>query len=587
MRSFYFIFFFIALLGCSFSKKENQAPMALAGTPESPPVISPPPPPLNPQTDSDGDFIPDDIEISNGSDPFVANLPEISWEIKNYKINVNYRNAHLLQELSLIENNVNFSADQNTFLRHLALKNSLLKLRNLNEDLLGLRQTPENMSDLNRFSQDTFINLRERRKTLQNTGYSLGHNQGEVFVTLRLKGQSSLYYTQLSDLHLDALVTQQRNNSLMAIGTQPILDAQNNNLIFILNPQTQAQSPEVTLKWENISAALIDQALLNQENFFISLTNYTVYNSLLQRSFAYSDLMQSVKSKCIRLITSTPQGTKVIFVSPEKNLQQTLALSHSGAVLDGQNNLLEMDGFSNSLVTPVSWQNLTLTEMNQGKWVKLGDDSADKDLFYTYGLASDFLKASFTAQTVLQNVALINDYPHNFISQAIPVRAGDILDIDIQNINRKQFNNFITDRTWFMNLSPCPLACNYWFKSYSETTQALPLTQNYLQDVVVLKNSTQNFALHSSLEGAVTYFENSKGFLRFVVTPSMIDPQGELRLHLKPDPLGVDTRLGLLYVENYCGCPAQTNYNASNWFTATSGWRSHSSFSVTKWSLPN
>lgn len=343
---------------------------------------------LDPTGDSDGDKVIDQDEVALGRSPFIADIPELKVNfLQNYKIEGSAKkNGVEVAETFIIDTKVNSDNPDfqyrvgKLFIRDLASKLSATVGKFSSHSSGNI--TPNDLSWIKYPDIDPIFYSSEvlAKKKYFGADYNLETITITVENSIRLKQYSS--FKEIKNLELNFYYYNYEKESYELLTTK------------VVDRHFQAGVNEVfEVKLENIPRKLLEENFLKRGEFIISeIKDFDVPDLGIK----YSELLASVKSKCLPVSFNTPLEATIAYVSAKGNgvSLQTILATLFDKNFEVKDDVLERIGqFTNNLPSFMYLKEIQEKD-KQGKWFVLTSPIREHFLDHQYK-STDFLAISY------------------------------------------------------------------------------------------------------------------------------------------------------------------------------------------------
>lgn len=364
---------------------------------------------VNKNLDSDGDFAKDYIELNNGTNPLVANIPKLDIKfLQDFIISINYKE---------LETGVNkFATISSKTLRddpNFKYKVGTYEIGSISQRLVaesgqfqGHTSAEISLEDLSWIKYPD-IERRFHLKTLVELNQIFDRQKYEVTLinietTNVVRLEENTGYLSISDLELNFKFYNYSQQSYELFKTVKI------NQEFL-----QGVNEVVKINLTNVPIQLIEENFLRRGELFLSeIKNYQIPN--IDKD--YKQLINRINSKTVPVVINNPKSTDIYhYATNEKGIQINEILSglfdSSFKLLD--NKISQVGEFKNNL-GKFEFINEVKGESKKGKWFVLTND-INRDLYdhrfknddiiaLTYSLGSDLGSQPESHQNFLKSI---------------------------------------------------------------------------------------------------------------------------------------------------------------------------------------
>lgn len=432
MSKYYFLLFVLPLLfaSCSFKSSEEGGPSLQQSTSGFQ---------IDPNGDSDGDKVIDKEEVSLGRNPFIADIPELKVNfLQNYKIEGSAKKTGSeTSEAFVIDTKVNSDNPDfqyrvgKLFIRDLASKLSATVGKFSGHSSGNI--TPNDLSWIKYPDIDPIFYSSEvlGKKKYFGTDYNLESITVTVENSIRLKQYAS--FKEIKNLELNFYYYNYEKESYELLATQ------------VVDRHFQAGVNEVfEVKLENIPRKLLEENFLKRGEFIISeIKDFDVP----ELGIKYSELLSSVKSKCIPVSFNTPLEATVSYVTAIGDgvgLQTILTTLFDKNFEVREDELERIGQFTNNLPTFMYLKEVQDKD-KLGKWFVLTNPIREHFLDHKF-TPSDFLAISYLTGKELASQS--DEKTNAYLSEATGGKDSMIYPLGIVGSNSKLDVQISPVRTW-------------------------------------------------------------------------------------------------------------------------------------------
>ncbi|MEK6624855.1 MAG: hypothetical protein AABY86_07800 [Bdellovibrionota bacterium] len=402
---FFIIFILFVLAACSIKSNENGKTSGVEGNPI---VLQAG---LDPNADSDGDFVKNVDEISFGRSPMVANLPELTIHfLQNYKITANAKSVStgeikkIVIDTKIGRNNPNFkyrvgelfassnaqrvAASVGRFSSHSTGEISIHDLSWVKYPDVDPVFYSQQVLWYKRYFDSPDFEIENLKITLENTA--------------KLKGNG--HYKTVKNLKLNFYFYNYETQNYEVVGSKVVMRHFEAGVV---------ETFEVEL--DNVTSKLIEDNYFKKGEFIISeVADFEIP----EMNTTYETLARSVKSKCLPVITTTPLLTSTSYVSVDGEPKSS-TFSHILSHLYDKNVKIEDDRlekineFENNLPSFTHLKEVAALD-KVGKWFVLTRPMKESYLDHKFTHADVIVLSYVTGQKLAsQSVEKIYSYAGN------------------------------------------------------------------------------------------------------------------------------------------------------------------------------
>lgn len=361
---------------------------------------------IDPLGDSDGDKVIDKDEVSLGRSPFIADIPELKVNfLQNYKIEGSAKkNGADTAENFVIDTKINSDNPDfqyrvgKLFIRDLASKLSATVGKFSSHSSGNI--TPNDLSWIKYPDIDPIFYSSEvlAKKKYFGADYNLETLTITVENSIRLKQYSS--FKEIKNLELNFYYYNYEKESYELLTTK------------VVDRHFQAGVNEVfEIKLENIPRKLMEENFLKRGEFIISeVKDFDVPDLGIK----YSELLASVKSKCLPISFNTPLEATVSYVTAKGDgtSLQTILATFFDRNFEVKDDVLERVGqFTNNLPSFMYLKEIQDKD-KLGKWFVLTNPIREHFLDHKF-TTSDFLAISYLTGKELASQSELKTYSYN------------------------------------------------------------------------------------------------------------------------------------------------------------------------------
>ncbi|MBI2522479.1 MAG: hypothetical protein HYV97_18810 [Bdellovibrio sp.] len=403
----FLIFCFVMLLvSCSFKSKTDAQPES-AGDGQHEVLEAK----LNPNADSDGDFVKNVDELSSGRSPMVANMPELSIHfLQNYKITADAKSVSsgeikkIVIDTKIGRNNPNFKYRVgelfvSSHAQRVAASVSRFSSHSTGEieahDLSWVKYPDVDPAF---YSQQVLW----YKKYFDSPDFEIENIKITLENTVKLKGNE--HYKTVKNLKLNFYFYNYETQNYEVIGAKVVTRHFEAGVV---------ETFEVEL--DNVPAQLIEDNYFKKGEFIISeVADYEIP----ELNSTYETLVRSVKSKCLPVIVTTPLSTSTSYVSVDggpKSSTFSHLLSHlydKGVKIENDK-LEKINEFENNLPNFTYLKEVAALD-KVGKWFVLTRPMKENYLDHQFTQADVIVLSYVTGQSLAsQSVEKIYSYEEN------------------------------------------------------------------------------------------------------------------------------------------------------------------------------
>ena len=373
------------LLGCGFSpskddSKKETSTRSLSHIPEN--------------LDSDGDQITDRVEIEQGDNPYVADVPKVQVSfLQDYKIKVSY------EDNSVFEINTSTAKDDpdfkyrvgNLFLKNNSLNNAARLGRFSGVSWGEIKQEDFTWVEYPQIDENYYF--LKKREYLKNKSKKVKNI--EISFENSLKLLESKHFKSLSDLELNFYYYSYSQESYVQLHTQKI------EKIF----QAGVKSTfDVVI--ENPPLELIEDSYMRHGKFIVSEIK-DFY--LPEKKMNYREFLSSIEAKTIKVYKTTPYENTLDYIAVSKEGESfinILSKKYNEKFSISENKLTQLEQFQNNLPS-FKYLNQISNEDKTGKWFVMTNKINQHYLKYKFKAKDAITLSYITGKELSERVAQI------------------------------------------------------------------------------------------------------------------------------------------------------------------------------------
>ncbi len=290
--------------------------------------------------DTDGDLIPDDIEIEKGTSQFVANIPTLAIQKSGLiKITNMFKRADQTKEIVIKDNLYVDNKRSTSILRKYLLNMYINKI--LNRPYVLPSEALIKFMQITNWTNSNYFRFKDQISLLENLGFKENPKDASIDISLKLSKDSNNLSHYTFSLHL---INKEEGNSiqLSRFEKQVLI----NNNIFNISLSNKKSIP-------------ITPWLSKKSELAISIDDFVL--EIDKKKIQYSKLIDSIDSKCTKLIISTKNQDQEIYIAKGRKISNILKLIDQSTELDGRGNLIHFKGRQ-------SYKLSNTNDINAGTW---------------------------------------------------------------------------------------------------------------------------------------------------------------------------------------------------------------------------
>lgn len=495
---------------------------------------------IDPSLDTDGDKILDIIEIKEGRNRFIADLPDLRTKfLQSYSIKIKYLDLKTKTE-GIISIDSHKNRDEVGFKYRVG-------------DLLIIKKAHANAAKIGRFSTHSIgeiyqedlswtrypsVSSKERHENNQSYSKYFDTKLFEIkAIDIYLKNEvrlsDSSFYSSIKDLKL--------NYYYYDIEKERI---QNLKTMVISRSFSRGINESFNVKIENAPVTLIRDSYLRFGRFIFSeVDDYKIP----QIETSFKNLLVSVKNRTIPLVVNTPLETKILYVGLGNKSQTLVEVLDKafGSKIDIKNNeVVSINQFKNNLPDYTYLSEVKSLD-KKGKWFIFTNDLNTGVFDYKFTKGDSIILSYLTGAVLSRQIKKTNSYTHGLIeskkeSSLVPLGAAEKnskISFYLKPFHREGTIRTITTQSPRSNGVPCrgnqickPYSCSWdiaEFNDYDEKLNFLLEDSNEFNRIkLVIGSSTYSFK--ELIENKKIKVSNKNGliFIEFIQN----DPIDEIDL---------------------------------------------------------
>ena len=366
---------------------------------------------LDPNADSDGDFVKNANEISSGRSPMVANLPELTIHfLQNYKITADAKSVStgkikkIVIDTKIGRNNPNFKYRVGELFASSHVQRVAASVGRFSSHSTG-EISVNDLSWVKYPDVDPAFYSQQvlwYKKYFDSPDFEIENLKITLENTVKLKGNG--HYKAVKNLKLNFYFYNYETQNYEVVGAKVVMRHFEAGVV---------ETFEVEL--DNVSTQLIEDNYFKKGEFIISeVSDYEIP----ELSTTYETLARSVKSKCLPVIVATPLLTSTSYVSVDGTLQNSTfshILSHlydKGVKIENDR-LEKINEFENNLPNFTHLKEVAALD-KVGKWFVLTRPMKENYLDHEFTTSDVIVLSYVTGQSLAsQSIEKIYSYEGN------------------------------------------------------------------------------------------------------------------------------------------------------------------------------
>jgi hypothetical protein len=508
----------LALIGTSFlsscSIKKNQSKDSASGNTLS----------IEEMLDSDGDGVPDSIEIQRGTNPLVADIPRIKVSsVSEVSIEGTFRSAEdessytskdILLPQKFAETGDTTGADRDYLkaLRKKVLANQVAQIKNTDADKEDLITNEDlRTSILSNWENETYYKILD---SLLKIGTPIDNETGKVSMSFKIKLNDTVGVSEVSNVKLKTFFYNYKKMEENDIYSHALLKEDGSKEKINIYKDKEANPVSLyKIVSTDINTSKIAENIKSRNEIGLKFTDYDYISSGI--SLNYLTVIQKSLDHDAKIIFSNGIKTEVFFVSPIFTLEESLKMLGKKVTKDAKGGIYSIDGIETNASLPIDFDSVSKKDYFSGVWSIIGNaDSLSEKLtekgFYviSYATVKDLIDAN-------RSVQKYPDSPDTFTKSVNleKVIEGDELDLEInslhykvltENLSRETRDESPPDRCKFTdivnpmsppgrppgcnNFTSVQFTCEIITSSLMEVEQDVSFDTDYLKKNLVIKN---------------------------------------------------------------------------------------------------
>ena len=403
MRVLFMLLVFV-LASCSFKSETGDNPQD--GGDGKPEVLEAN---LNPNGDSDGDFVKNADELSLGRNPHVADLPTLAVNfLQNYKITGDAKKIST-GEISKIEIDTRIGRNNPNFkyrVGELLIRDNALNVA----------------ASVGRFSSHSTGEITEHDLSWMKYPDVDPIFYSEQVLKYKKYFESAVYEITNLKITLENTIKLQENGHFKSVKNLKLnfyfynYETQNYELIAAKSVERHLEAGVVetfTVELDNVPSLLIEDNYFKKGEFIISeVADYEIP----EMETSYQTLIHSVQEKCLSVVVTTPLSTVVAYVGTDvggnrpAKLTQILSTLYEKNVKSEEDRLDQVQEFRNNLPDFLHLKEVA-TQDKLGKWFVLTKKLESTYLDHNF-TTSDVIVLSYVTGAELAGVSLEKIYSY-------------------------------------------------------------------------------------------------------------------------------------------------------------------------------
>lgn len=409
-------------------------------------------------TDSDGDGVPDSIELQRGTNPYIADIPRIRVSsVSEVAIGGTFRsseekNSYVSKDILLpqkfAETGDTTGADRDYLkaLRKKVLANQVAQIRNIEADKEDLITNEDlRTSILSNWENEVFYKTLD---SLLRINSPLDNETGKVSMSFKIKLNDTLGVSEVSNIKLKTFFYSYKKMEESDIYSHSLLKEDGSK--EKINIYKDKEANPVTLYKivsTDLNTSKIAESIKSRNEIGLKFTDYDYISSGI--SLNYSTVLQKTLDHDAKIIFSNGIKTEIFFVAPIFTLSEALNMLGKKVTKDAKGGIYSIDGIETNASLPIDFDTVSRKDYYSGVWSIVGNADALDDKLVEKGF---YVVSYATIKDLIEANRSIQKYPESAdtLSKSInleKVIEGDELDFEVSSLRLKTITENLSRET--------------------------------------------------------------------------------------------------------------------------------------------
>ena len=393
--------------------------------------------------DSDGDLLPDLLELESGKNPFISNLSRLELTGESHlktSFNLNHPGNGSTRSINL--SSIKDQSDSSLALREYLLCEAYKKHQGV------LDNVPWSFDDrflhLFKLSNWQFADQIKKMfeiEDLVQEMFEFAENSGEVNFSHRFGLANNPGIKEIENVSINLFVF---DGGLKSLGTQKSTTHDGSSTVLnLVDGLSNEEETLFSLSYKKLSPYVTSSVVKNSLGLYASVADYQI-NYLNNKSILYKDLLKNVYSKTARIIISTENETNIYYVSPKlfttnNSIIECLNKLKKPVEIDSSEQILSIANYKTDHLGPIDLYQVPLNLLNKKLWTYLSQDKTS--LLDPIVVGKTY---AFVFSTISQLAAAKNEVRELDATQKVGLIAGQTTPIKHQVIKNLKAGDEIT-----------------------------------------------------------------------------------------------------------------------------------------------
>jgi len=408
--------------------------------------------------DSDGDGVPDSIELQRGTNPYIADIPRIRVSsVSEISVGATFRssedgNSYISKDILLpqkiAETGDTSGADRDYLkaLRKKVLSNQVAQIRNIDADKEDLITNEDlRTSILSNWENEVFYKTLD---SLLRINSPLDNETGKVSMSFKIKLNDTLGVTEVSNIKLKTFFYNYKKMEEIDIYSHSLLKEDGSKERINIYKDKEANPVSLyKIVSTDLNTSKIAENIKSRNEVGLKFTDYDYVSSGI--SLNYSTVLQKTLDHDAKIIFSNGIKTEIFFVSPIFTLAEALSIIGKKVTKDAKGGIYSIDGIETNSSLPIEFDSVSKKDYYAGVWSIVGNADALDDKLVEKGF---YVVSYATIKDLIDANRTIQKYPESgdVLSKSInleKVIEGDELDFEVFSIHLKTLTENISRET--------------------------------------------------------------------------------------------------------------------------------------------